>query len=79
MIDSGVKTIEDYLDIVRNYRNQLLNECDLIYCNPERWYNYSDSLKQLWSNYKQQLRDFTDKKLEIVDDISKLNWPVKPI
>lgn len=79
-VQDGTNTYEDYLEqMVRPYRNELLNEADLVYCNPERWYAYSDEEKQAWSAYKQALRDFTKQELEVLDDPKEYEWPQKPL
>lgn len=43
---------------IRQYRDGLINEADLVYCNAERWSRMSDIEKEKWIDYKQQLRDF---------------------
>jgi len=78
-IAENTATYEDWLDeVVRPFRNQLINDCDLVYCNPERWYGYSDEQKSAWSAYKQALRDFPELDLEVVDNAEEISWPVKP-
>jgi hypothetical protein len=42
---------------VRDYRDSLLNNCDIKHCNPEKWTAMSDSEKLAWATYKQSLRD----------------------
>lgn len=44
---------------VRDYRDNLLNACDIKHCNPEKWMAMSDSEKLAWATYKQALRDIT--------------------
>jgi hypothetical protein len=44
---------------VRDYRDNLLNECDIKHCNPEKWTAMTDSEKLAWTTYKQSLRDVT--------------------
>lgn len=42
---------------VREYRDNLLSQCDLQHCNPEKWNAMSDAEKLAWAAYKQVLRD----------------------
>jgi hypothetical protein len=78
-IAAGVATYEEWLDAVaRPYRNHLLFEADSIYCNPERWWSYSDPQKAAWSAYKQVLRDFPATVIPIVEDSLTIDWPSKP-
>lgn len=44
---------------VRDYRDNLLNACDIKHCNPEKWTAMSDDEKLSWATYKQALRDVT--------------------
>lgn len=44
---------------IRDYRDKLLNECDLKLCNAELWESMSENEKEKWKNYKQALRDLT--------------------
>ncbi|MCK9577596.1 MAG: phage tail assembly chaperone [Clostridia bacterium] len=44
---------------VRDYRDNLLNECDIKHCNPEKWTAMTDTEKLAWATYKQSLRDVT--------------------
>ena len=75
--DSGA--YEQWLNqVVRPERNRRLTEADVVYCNPERWYSYSDAEKSAWSTYKQELRDFPAVKLTVVDDPKELPWPSLP-
>lgn len=79
-IADGPETYEDWLDaVVRPHRDGLLVEADTVYCNPERWWGYSDDQKTAWSAYKQALRDFPATKLQVVDDPALLAWPYKPV
>jgi HD-GYP domain-containing protein (c-di-GMP phosphodiesterase class II) len=59
---------------IRNYRDELLNKCDLQHCNPEKWTAMSDSEKLAWATYKQSLRDITAQE----GFPYTMNWPVKP-
>lgn len=55
-------------------RNQLLVESD-VYVLPDRWYLYSEEVKQNWATYRQALRDIPEQTgfpFEVV-------WPVKPV
>lgn len=79
LIAEKLKTYDEWISqIVRPYRNILLAETDTIYCNPERWWGYSDEQKTAWSHYKQQLRDFTQQELEVVNGVEVLPWPRRP-
>jgi hypothetical protein len=54
--------------IIRETRNELLTECD--------WTQLSDiptEIKDLWSNYRQDLRDITNQ-----SNPFNIIWPVKP-
>lgn len=42
---------------IRAYRDKLLNDCDTVYCNAERWAVMTDEQRQAWAAYKQALRD----------------------
>ncbi|WP_050698970.1 phage tail assembly chaperone [Anaeromassilibacillus senegalensis] len=44
-------------DKVRAYRDKLLNDCDLIYCNPSNWAAMDEPAQAVWQEYKQALRD----------------------
>lgn len=60
--------ISDKWDLVREERNELLKDCD--------WTQLADipqSTKDLWSTYRQQLRDITTQ-----SNPFSINWPVKP-
>lgn len=58
---------------IRQERDGLLNEADLVYCNAEKWSRMSDIKKQEWIDYKQQLRDFPDN-----CDINNPIFPARP-
>ena len=59
---------------VRDYRDSLLNACDLQHCNPEKWTAMSDSEKLAWATYKQSLRDIPTQ-----DGFPyTVNWAVMP-
>ena len=45
---------------VRALRDQLLNDCDVRYCNPELWSAMGEAEKQAWREYKQALRDIPE-------------------
>ena len=45
---------------VRNYRDSLLNYCDLEYCNPSKWEEMLDKEKEIWMEYKENLRDIPE-------------------
>jgi len=60
--------ISDKWEEVRNQRNELLQECD--------WTQLADIpqlTKDLWSTYRQQLRDITTQ-----SNPFSIVWPVKP-
>ena len=60
--------LEDKWFEVREIRNQLLQECD--------WTQLGDiptETKNIWSNYRQELRDVTNQ-----SNPFNINWPVKP-
>lgn len=44
---------------VREYRDKLLNECDLVHCNAVNWAAMGKEKRALWQKYKQDLRDVT--------------------
>ena len=46
-------------DKIRSYRNKLLNDCDLKYCNSEKWNNMNKQKQKQWVEYKIALRDIT--------------------
>lgn len=54
------KTLEEQKNILRNIRNRLLNEADLVYCNAELWESMNQQEKQKWKNWKQKMRDWID-------------------
>ena len=38
---------------VRDRRDELLNQCDLIYCNPSNWSAMDEATRAVWQEYKQ--------------------------
>lgn len=58
----------------RNIRNSLLQASD-IYIFADRWDKYDQTTKNLWSNYRQQLRDLPINFIKSDDII----WPIKPV
>jgi len=59
---------------IRDYRDSLLNQCDLQHCNPEKWTAMSDDEKLSWANYKQALIDISTQ-----DGFPyTVNWPTIP-
>lgn len=59
---------------IRDYRDSLLNNCDLQHCNPEKWTAMSDDEKLSWANYKQALIDISTQ-----DGFPyTVNWPTIP-
>jgi hypothetical protein len=59
---------------IRQKRNQLLDECDLVYCNAERWETFTAEQKEAWRWYKQALKDFP----AYCDPYNPV-WPVLPV
>jgi hypothetical protein len=60
--------LEDRWVEIRDIRNELLSECD--------WTQLGDiptETKNIWSNYRQELRDITNQ-----SNPFNINWPVKP-
>jgi hypothetical protein len=64
----------ELLITIRERRNVLLDECDLVYCNAERWDVMTDQQREAWRAYKQALRDFPE-----TCDPYNPNWPEKPL
>ena len=59
---------------VRDYRDNLLDTCDTVYCNAERWAAMTDEQRQAWAAYKQELRDVPEQ-----DGFPYVvNWPTMP-
>lgn len=59
---------------VRSYRDNLLDTCDTVYCNAERWAAMTDEQRQAWAAYKQELRDVPEQNgFPYV-----VNWPTMP-
>ena len=59
---------------VRNYRDNLLNQCDLQYCNSEKWAAMAEGKQKEWTAYKQALRDIPTQ-----DGFPySINWPTMP-
>jgi hypothetical protein len=79
MISDKTKTYENWLtQVVRPYRDYLLSQIDIIHCNPERWWAYTEEQKNAWSIHKQALRDFPVQELEVTNDVELLSWPRRP-
>jgi hypothetical protein len=60
--------LENQWFFVRQTRNELLVECD--------WTQLSDipqTIKELWSTYRQQLREITNQ-----SNPFNIEWPIKP-
>jgi t-SNARE complex subunit (syntaxin) len=60
--------LENQWEEIRFIRNQLLTECD--------WTQLSDvsqTIKDLWTAYRQQLRDITNQQNPF-----NIEWPIKP-
>jgi len=60
--------LENQWFAVRQIRNELLVECDWTQLN-----DISQTTKDLWSNYRQQLREITNQQNPF-----NIEWPVKP-
>ena len=58
----------------RSMRNTLLQASD-VYVFPDRWEKYDQTTKDLWSNYRQSLRDLPIIFIKAEDVI----WPIKPV
>lgn len=75
----GVVTLDEEkardiaLHNIRIERNFRLNHSDL-FVLPDRWYSYSEDVKNAWSDYRQALRDFPDNVTDLFNPI----WPEKP-
>ena len=59
---------------VRNYRDNLLNTCDTVYCNAELWAAMTADQQQAWATYKQALRGVPAQE----GFPYTVNWPVMP-
>ena len=59
---------------VRDYRDNLLNVCDIICCNAERWSAMTAEQQQAWEAYKQALRDVPTQ----AGFPYTVNWPAMP-
>lgn len=60
--------LENQWFIVREIRNELLKECDWTQLN-----DISQTIKELWSTYRQQLREITNQ-----SNPFNIEWPIKP-
>jgi hypothetical protein len=59
---------------VRDYRDNLLNTCDTVYCNAERWSAMTTDQQKAWTAYKDALRDVPEQ-----DGFPyTVNWPAMP-
>ena len=59
---------------VRDYRDNLLNTCDTVYCNAEKWAAMTAGQQQAWATYKQALRGVPAQE----GFPYTVNWPVMP-
>ena len=67
-------TIAAEAEKVRNYRDNLLNTCDTVYCNAEKWAAMTENKQKAWTAYKDALRDVPEQ-----DGFPyTVNWPVMP-
>lgn len=44
---------------VREFRDKLLDECDVVHCNASNWAVMDAQTRDSWQDYKQALRDLT--------------------
>ena len=58
----------------RTLRNQLLLESD-IHVLSDKWESYTEEQKNIWKNYRQNLRDLP----QTIQDLDNINWPLKPV
>lgn len=68
------ETLESKMTKIRMYRDALLRETDVRYCNPELWSDMLSEKQQQWRSYKQALRNFP-----AVCDPDNPVWPIPPI
>jgi len=59
-IKSSIEYKESKFKELRAKRNGFLNRCDVVYCNADRWENYTEEEKETIRNYKQKLRDLPE-------------------
>ena len=59
---------------VRDYRDNLLNTCDTVYCNAERWAAMTADQQKAWTAYKDALRDVPEQG----GFPYTVNWPAMP-
>jgi hypothetical protein len=59
---------------IRYMRDSLLKDSD-IYIFSDRWENYDQNTKNIWSNYRQQLRDLPTS----FTNPDEVIWPIKPV
>lgn len=70
-IDEPVKIIVTW-DMIREQRNNMLNQTETCYN-----FDTPDSVKQLWLDYKQELRDIPTK-FKDLEDLNLIEWPAAP-
>ena len=59
---------------VRAYRDKLLNDCDVTFCNAANWALMDEAKRLEWQEYKQALRDISEQE----DFPLSVSWPVAP-
>lgn len=84
LVNGDIPPIEISLNLIRIKRDDLLKNCDF-YLMPD--YPISETLKEQWITYRQQLRDITTSinkdNLIIIEENGELeiggfSWPVPP-
>jgi hypothetical protein len=75
LIDKTLQEInENKWQKIRSIRNSLLQASD-IYILTDRWEKYDQNTKNIWSNYRQQLRDLPTS----FTNPDEVIWPIKPV
>lgn len=67
------RDIDAEWDAVRKRRDQLLAESD-VYVLPDRWAAMTPEQQQVWTDYRQALRDMP----QTFSDPAEVVWPLKP-
>jgi hypothetical protein len=71
---ASVFNLERALNAIKRERILRLDQCDIVYCNAERWSAMTAEKQADWSAYKQALRDFPE-----TCDVENPVWPVMPV
>ena len=75
LIDKTLQEInENKWQKIRSIRNSLLQASD-IYILTDRWEKYDQNTKNIWSDYRQQLRDLPT----TFTNPDEVVWPIKPV